>query len=192
MKIIIFDTETTGLPLPLAAPLEKQPKIIELGLVVVEGGEVVETHNWLVDPGEQITEQITKITGITNEELAGQPRFVEIADRVSAIFADADIAIAHNAPFDTKLVNFEYARLGAEFKWPAEIICTVQEFKHVIGKRPKLTELYQHFLGQELAQTHRAIDDAMALFECLKAAKFFEMLDPTEETDDDNTTQNQD
>lgn len=192
MKIIIFDTETTGLPLPLAAPLEKQPKIIELGLVIVENGEAVETHNWLVNPGEQITEQITKITGITNEELVDQPRFVDIAERVSAIFADADIAIAHNAPFDTKLVNFEYARLGVEFKWPPEIICTVQEFKHVIGKRPKLTELYQHFVGQELAQTHRAIDDAMALFDAIKAANFFEMLEPTEESNDDSTTQNSD
>jgi DNA polymerase III epsilon subunit family exonuclease len=176
MRTIIFDTETTGLPLPLVAPLEKQPKIIELGMLVVEGEELVQGLNWLIHPGEEITAEITKITGITNEDLVGKPRFSEIADEVEKLFASADACIAHNAPFDTKLVNFEFRRMERELKWPDQVICTVQEYTHITGKRPKLTFLYEHIMGKPLEQTHRASDDALALFELLKADGFLKMI----------------
>ena len=77
--IVVFDTETTGLPLHPDAPLEKQPKIIELGAALLdETGAVVDTFQQLLHPGEDITEEITKITGITNEQLKDQPKFVDV------------------------------------------------------------------------------------------------------------------
>jgi len=53
------------------------------------------------------------------------------------------------------------------------MICTVQEYHHLFGKRPKLTALYEHIIGRPLAQTHRALDDAMAVFEILDKDNFF-------------------
>lgn len=187
MKIIIFDTETTGLPLPNAAPLEKQPKVIELGMVVLDKG-TEHRLNWLINPGEQITEEITKITGITNDDLVGKPAFSEIVPEVLEWFAGSDVAIAHNAPFDTKLINFEFKRLGIEFPWPESVVCTVQEYTHRFGKRPKLTQLYEDVMGETLAQTHRAIDDALALCDALDKDGFLKLLGYEHE----RTTENQD
>lgn len=176
MRSIIFDTETTGLPLPVVAPLDKQPRIIEFGMIVVDGEEIHSEYNWLVNPGQTITEEITKITGITNEDLVGQPSFGEIFDMIADVFSNADACIAHNAPFDTKLVNFEARRLEREFPWPKNVICTVQEYTPTFGRRPKLIDLYEHVLKEPLAQTHRASDDALALYKALKADGFFSII----------------
>lgn len=175
MKFIIFDTETTGLVLPAIAPLEKQPKIIELGVVLYDSatGET-EDRNWLVNPGQQITAEITKITGIKDEDLEGKPSFAEVWEHARHMFAAADVAVAHNAPFDTAMINNEANRIGAQPVWPKEIVCTVQEHMHLKGRRLKLTELYEMATGKVLQQTHRASDDAAALLEALVALKFFE------------------
>lgn len=174
MRTGVFDTETTGLTLPSAAPLEKQPKIIEIGLVILEGSVVVEKYGLLIHPGEEITEEITKITGITNEDLAGQKSFAEAWPQIDAWFKSCDMLVAHNAPFDRAMFANEMARLGmTDWPWTEEVICSVQEFTHVFGYRPRLIDLYQKATGQDLAQTHRAVDDAEALAESLIKLGFF-------------------
>ncbi len=172
---IILDTETTGLLKPKSAPLNEQPKIIELAFIKVQDGVVLSEHEWLVHPGELITDEITKITGIKNEDLEGKPAFKEILQQVEDLFVGADRLIAHNAPFDTGMLRNDIARAEwpKEFPWPKETICTVQEFRHEYGRRMKLTELYEKKVGKPLAQTHRALDDVKALFEMLVAAGFY-------------------
>lgn len=173
MKVLVFDTETTGLLLPSAAPLDKQPRIIELGIAVLLDGQTIEEHNWLIDPGEPISAEITKITGITNEQLTGKPSFKDVWSEAQGLFLSADAVIAHNLPFDKGMIDNEVQRLMGEplgCGWPEVQLCTVQEFSHVFGHRPKLTELYEHFLGRPLMQTHRALDDVHALVEIVKAS----------------------
>lgn len=178
MKAIIFDTETTGLLLPSSAPLEKQPRIIELGALKVspEAGILGELSQ-LIHPQVEITAEITKITGITNDDLVGKPTFAEFLPTLRAFFEDADMLICHNAPFDVGMLKNDLARAGCEdFPMPAEIICTAQEYTPVVGKRPRLIQLYEIVMGKPLAQTHRALDDAMAVYEVLQKDKFFEQL----------------
>jgi DNA polymerase-3 subunit alpha (Gram-positive type) len=177
MKIIVWDTETTGLPLPSSAPLEKQPRIIELGVVVVVGGKVESTHNWLINPEQQISDEITKITGIKNEDLFGKPTFGQLLGEIEEVFGHSDFGIAHNAPFDTTMLNNELKRLGRTgFPMP-EMICSVQEYTHKLGKRYNLKNLYERVMGRKLEQTHRASDDAYALYEVLAQDKFFDQLE---------------
>lgn len=177
MRFAIFDTETTGLTLPMRAPLEKQPHIIEVGVVLCDhNGVVLEEINRLVNPGCAVSERITEITGITNEMLAGQPSFADVLPALVAVFKQADVAIAHNASFDKTMFDLEMKRLGQEFPWPSEILCTVQEYTPADGKRPKLVDLYAAKLGKPLAQTHRALDDVMALHEVLVADSFFQRV----------------
>lgn len=183
MKAIILDTETTGLLLPSTAPLEKQPRIVELGLVVVENGKLISEHNWLINPERPIPADATKVSGITDEMVADKPKFRELLAEIEEIFGGTEMLICHNAPFDTGMLKNELlmcSRTG--FPWPAEIICTVQEFLPVFGKRPKLTKLYEHFMDVPLAQTHRANDDARAVFEILDKVKFFDQLGYGEKT----------
>lgn len=170
VKALVLDVETTGLTLPSVADLSKQPRIIEIGCVLVKGGKVVDTLGMLISPGEEVSKEITKITGITNEDLLNKPTFSAMLPMIQQFFRSADMIIAHNAPFDCSCIKHELSRLNwKEFPWPNTTICTVQEYEHLFGRRVKLTELYKHILGKELKQTHRALDDALALSEIVIA-----------------------
>lgn len=168
LRMAVFDTETTGLPLHKKSPLKKQPRIIEFAAAVYDTSTQKLLYEWstLINPGIMITEEITKITGITPEQLSayGVPVYSEVAEKIASIFADCDISVAHNHPFDQAMVEFELMRMEAtEFPWPAHRICTVEHFKPLWGRRPKLTEIYERFMGVPLQQTHRALDDVNAL-----------------------------
>jgi DNA polymerase III epsilon subunit-like protein len=182
--IVVFDTETTGLTLHPDAPLAKQPKIIELGAALVDRrGQVVETLSQLVHPGEEVSAEITKITGITNADLVGAPRFGACLPQLRHIFGQARAVFAHNLPFDKALLHYDLARCGAvEFPWPAAQFCTVGLHRGAWGRNPKLIELYEHTLGRPLPQTHRALDDVLALVEVVVALGLHELaLEPVEE-----------
>lgn len=168
MAAIVVDCETTGLTVPSCSDLSKQPRIIELGCALIEGGVVVSEHEWLIFPEQDVSEEIAKITGIRNEDLKGKPLFRQILPEIVAVFKKADTLFAHNAPFDTACIEFELQRCGRPpFPWPKSIFCSVQEFAHEFGHRPKLTELYEAKIGTALAQKHRALSDVRALSEII-------------------------
>lgn len=174
-KIIIFDTETTGLLQPAVVELSKQPKIIELGCIVIEDGKETSRYSQLVNPEEQISAEITKITGITNEMLEGKPFFRQVLADLEEVFAGADELVCHNAPFDVGMLKNELLRCaGTGFPWPAKITCTVQEYRHEFGgKYPRLVNLYEKKLGRKLEQKHRAVDDCEAVLDILNADDYF-------------------
>ena len=94
---VIVDTETTGLK-------QDTDKIMEIGLVVFEydpetgqAYRVLDSFGALEDPGLPITPEITAITGITNEMVAG--KHIDDA-RVAELVSGASIVIAHNSRFD--------------------------------------------------------------------------------------------
>ena len=187
MRAIIFDTETTGLLKPKRVPLERQPKIIEVGVLLVDGEEVLDEFSQLINPGETLPKIITKITGITDDDLFDEPPFDDVVTAIESMFEEAEALICHNANFDKGMLKNELKRIEAnDFPWPEKTICTVQEFMHVKGRRLKLTELYEHFTGKPLAQTHRALDDCKAVHEALIAAGFFKEIggenDPAQDT----------
>lgn len=172
---LVFDTETTGLPAHSSSGLEKQPKIIDLGLVEIacdhpeesfcEHWRVTREKSWLIHPGESLSAEITKITGLKDDDLRGQPSFPEILPELIDWFLGATGFIAHNAPFDLGLLINELRRCGKEyaFPYPPKQICTVAHFMPVYGRRAKMTEVYERVMGEPLAQKHRALDDARAL-----------------------------
>jgi DNA polymerase-3 subunit epsilon len=170
---LIYDTETSGLVLHPAAKDELQPRIIEWGgLLVNEKGEELAELDILINPGIQIPDQITRITGITNADLEHQPRFAEVAPQLRALFERSEVLIAHNLPFDFNMMCLDLRRAGLleGWPWPRLKVCTVQEHAEEWGHRPKLTELYEHYTGRKLEQSHRALDDVRALKEVCMAA----------------------
>lgn len=165
MQTLVFDTETTGLTKHPNARDEVQPKMIEFGAMLVdERGATLDSSVALFNPGEPLEAIITKITGITDDDLKDKPTFAEGAEAIRPMFERADRLVAHNLPFDSTILGLELARAGiVDWPWPLRMVCTVQETAENWGKRPKLTELYEYLTGEPLAQTHRALDDVEAL-----------------------------
>jgi DNA polymerase III epsilon subunit-like protein len=169
--IILLDFETTGLTLPSSSDLELQPKIIEIGAIKVSDKGSIVSELWeLVDPKQEISAEITKITGLKPEDLKGKRTIEELIPELASFFLGTHTLVAHNLAFDRDVLYFELLRTGWErrFPFPPNQICTVDATMHIKGRRMKLVELYEHTQGKPLAQTHRALDDVKALWECYK------------------------
>lgn len=166
--MLVLDFETTGLLEPSCLELEKQPRAIEIGIVKIKGKKIVDRFDELIYPEMEISDEITKITGITNADLKGKRTFKEALPDLIKFFKGENDLYAHNAPFDSTILMYELQRAGCErFPMPGNIICTVAEFRHEYGRYMKLVDLYRSKMGKELKQTHRAIDDAEALTEII-------------------------
>lgn len=176
---LAFDTETTGLTLHPDADVRKQPKMIEFGGVLfsLDDGSVVDEVSILINPSEPITAEITKITGITDDDVRDAPTFLAALPQLRRVFAAASAVVAHNLPFDRSIVRGELARNGVQhFVWPAKEMCTVGVYRDEWGKNPKLTELYEAVMGRPLAQTHRALDDVKAMVEIIQKEQLWRLL----------------
>lgn len=175
--IVVFDTETTGLTLHPDAPLVKQPRMIEFGAVVLDRrGEILEEASILINPREPLTAEITKITGITDSDLADAPVFADTLPQIRRIFEGAELVMAHNLPFDRAILKGELARADVfDFPWPPRELCTVGLYKEQWGRNPRLQELYAAIMGHPLAQTHRALDDVKALVEIVQKEALWDL-----------------
>ena len=101
---VFVDIETNG-------KFGAEGKIIEIGILRVEGGAVVEEYNSLVNPGERVPYWIEKLTGISNADLVDAPYFDEIAETVQRLF-DGAIFVAHNVRFDYSFLKSHLLALG--------------------------------------------------------------------------------
>ncbi|MBM7552492.1 ATP-dependent DNA helicase DinG [Thalassobacillus pellis] len=104
-KFTVVDLETTG-----NAPA-KGDRIIEIGLMVWEDGEVTHEFSSLIYPEVFIPAFISNLTGITEEAVVNAPLFSEIAEDVHSFFQDAYI-VAHNIQFDLRFLNHEFHACG--------------------------------------------------------------------------------
>lgn len=173
MSIIIFDTETTGLPNVDAAPLSTQPHIIEFAAIKVDKNfDEVDRLSFLCNPGIQISDKITEITKLTNEDLKDKPHFDFYIPSLNKFFLGVHTLIAHNLPFDRNMLKFELMRLDrlTLFPWPPLQICTVEKTLHFHGYRLNLDKMHRHLIGTEHVKgAHRAMADVEALLRCVKA-----------------------
>ena len=181
--ILVFDWETTGLTLhPDADPL-KQPQAIEFGGMYLSpsSGRIIQEFSFLIKPDEPVSEEITKITGITNVMLQYEPSFKHRLPEVRNIFAGATCMIAHNLPFDRAILRGELVRLGLnpdkDFMWPAKALCTVGLYREAWGRNPRLIELYENTTGKKYEQTHRGLDDVRALVELVQHDRLWELAE---------------
>lgn len=106
IPIALLDVETTGRDASI-------DRIVEIGIVVGRGGEIVARHNWLVNPGCPIPEEARAVHGISDADVADAPRFEAIASEVSAALAGC-VPAAYNAAFDRAFLANEFARASAK------------------------------------------------------------------------------
>ena len=162
-EMVVFDLETTGLS-------NRTCKIIEIGAVKIKDGRVVDEFDIFVDPECEISEEITKLTSITNDMVKGAPKEREAIEKFLE-FAGDKLLIAHNANFDIGFVRVACERHGIPFE--NAYLDTVGLSKYVNPEltKHKLNIIAEHYkLGD--FHHHRASDDARMLAEI-----FFVMLE---------------
>ncbi|HER09292.1 MAG TPA: exonuclease [Bacteroides sp.] len=169
----ILDIETTG-----GSPATE--KITEIAIFFHDGNRVVDEWCTLLNPERPIPHFITGLTGITNEMVAGAPRFFEVAKELVERTED-HVIVGHNVQFDYGFIRSEFKRLGFDFS--RKTLCTVRLSRRAFpGYRSYSLGKICRELGIEVTDRHRAAGDAMAtvkLFERIRdqqeAAGIFEL-----------------
>lgn len=168
LKYCVFDLETTGGVPPLH-------RIIELGAVIVENGEMTQEFSHLTRPDRPIPDYVEKLTGIkTKEAQAGDDCKQVLTDFLE--FSKDCILVAHNALFDVNFLSYEYKRLFDQ-EWGVDSLCTLKLSKQLIkdSESHKLDKLAE-FFGFEFEGRHRALGDAKVTAQLL-----IKILDQLEE-----------
>jgi DNA polymerase-3 subunit alpha len=166
-RALLFDTETTSLVANHQLPLQHQPRIIEFyGCVIDEEGELLDEYEFICHPGIDITEEITKITGIKPEDVKAKPGISAYAEGLKRIIESADALVAHNLSYDFFVLTAEFERLKMDVRFPITRVCTVEETIHLKGHRLSLSNLHEHLFGEAFSGAHRARVDVQAMVRC--------------------------
>lgn len=168
---VVFDIETTGFS-------EKEDRIIEIGAVKVQHGEIVDKFSTFVNPEIPIPFEIINLTSITDEMVMEAPTIDTVLPDFLA-FCEGSVLVAHNAGFDVGFVKEKCRTLGLADKFvyldtvalARVLLPTLSKYKlNIVAKA----------LGISLENHHRAVDDAGATAEIF--VKFVEMLKEREIT----------
>ena len=152
---VVFDIETTGKEVMSSG-------ITEIGAVKLVDGKVVEQFTTLVKPDYRISEEITALTGITEEMVKDAPKISSVIPDFMKFIEGATL-IAHNAEFDVKFIK-RYA--GAEeYEIKNKVIDTLELSRALLPqlKHHKLNIVADHF--GIIFHHHRALSDAYATAE---------------------------
>ncbi|MGB5944154.1 MAG: exonuclease domain-containing protein [Leeuwenhoekiella sp.] len=155
----VLDIETTGGKF-------NEEGITEIAIYRFDGREVVDQFISLVNPEQPIQPFVVQLTGINNKMLRNAPKFYEVAKRIIEITNECTI-VAHNAPFDYRILRLEFDRLGYDYQ--RKSLCTVdlskellpEEESHSLGKLARS-------LGIPMTDRHRASGDALATVKLFK------------------------
>lgn len=162
--LLFLDIETNGLS-------ERDNDIIEIGLVKVSG-ENVETFQSLIKTKGNIPDEITKLTGITDEDLKSGQELREVLIKFLE-FIEGTIIIGYNVNFDIKFINKNLEKLGLN-----KINNKVYDLMDFVKKDNQFLDDYKlqtALLGYGIKKTvpHRALEDAKLCYELsIKVNKF--------------------
>lgn len=158
--VACVDLETTG-------GMAARDRVIEVGIVLLDDGEVVERWSSLVNPGVRIPPSIERFTGITNGMVAGAPGFADLRAELRRRL-EGRLFVAHNARFDYGFVRHEFQRSGERFSAP--VLCTVRLSRTLFREhaRHNLDTLIERW-GIDCSARHRALGDADVLPRLLAA-----------------------
>lgn len=183
-KILVFDTETTGLPVDYKAPLtaiHNWPRVVSLGMALQIEGSELQTYRCIVKPdGFTVPKAASDIHGITHEQAMDEGISIERALQAFEFWLNGcDVLVAHNMSYDRSVLGCEFYRMGRTpiFSPTMERICTKASTtdycaipnKYPWGdpyKWPSLSELHIHLFGEDFEGAHDALDDVMATLRC--------------------------
>ena len=203
--ILLFDTETSGLPLfkePSDHP--EQPRIIQLTALLCDwkGSKLSSLDALIYHEGLRLSEDIRSLTGHTDAKLAaGGVPIYDAMNLFLAMMSRASLVVAHNIGFDNRMIRIELKRAGrvAEADYwrdAGKSFCTMAATRPILRlpptekmrqtarfadsyKSPNLAEAYRWATGKNLNGAHNAMYDVLAVKAILFAlAEFHRTMAP--------------
>lgn len=159
--ICFFDLETTGINIT-------HDRIVEISILKVFPNGTEESKTWLVNPEMIIPKEVIEIHGITNEKVANEPTFKELAKDIYKMIKDSDLGGFNSNRFDIPLLAEEMLRAEVDFDMKNCQAVDVQTIFHKMEQRT-LSAAYKFYCNEELEGAHGAEADTKATYEVLKA-----------------------
>ena len=159
--IVFFDLETTGVQVAT-------DRIVEIAILKVFPNGNKESKTWLVNPTIPIPLETTAIHGISDEKVANEPTFKELAPEISELIHNCDLAGYNSNKFDIPLLAEEFLRAEIDFDMGNRKAVDVQNIFHKLEQRT-LVAAYQFYCNKDLTNAHSAQADTNATYEVLLA-----------------------
>lgn len=180
---LVFDTETTGLPLwkePSDDP--NQPHVVDIAWTLYgQDRAEIERYDAIINPGVPIPDDVAQLHGITTERaIAEGIEASAVWERFTDVIARSEIVVGHNISFDIRMMRITAARLTGD-KWDNMLptfdtmrkstnVCRILKSEPRTQndwKCPTLTEAMRFFFDEDHGDAHRARPD------CDAAARIF-------------------
>lgn len=159
--IVFFDLETTGINIT-------KDRIVEISVLKVMPDGSVTERTRRINPEMHIPEEATAVHHITDEDVANEPTFRQVAKSLAEMFKGSDIAGYNSNRFDVPMLDEEFRRAGVDFDFSACRMVDVQTIYH--KKEPRTLEAaYRFYCNAPLDGAHSANADTRATYEVLKA-----------------------
>jgi len=159
--IVFLDIESTGLNIG-------SDRIVELALLKVnERGDKI-TKTYRINPEMSIPEEVTKIHGISDQDVADCPTFKMIAGEVGNMIRGCDLGGYNSDKFDIPMLAEEFARVGYDVDLKENKFVDVQAIFFL--KEPRnLSAAYRFYCNKDLVNAHSALADVEATWEILQS-----------------------
>ena len=159
--IVFFDLETTGINV-------SSDRIVELSFLKISPNGKEQWMTLRINPEMPIPPKATEIHGISDEDVAGEPTFGEVAKNLAHFLEGCDLAGYNSIKFDIPLLAEEFLRTDTDFNFSKRKYVDVQVIFHKKEQRT-LAAAYQFYCRKELKDAHSSKADTSATFEVLKA-----------------------
>jgi len=151
-EFLVVDTETNGLA-------GEDCEMTEVGAVLVGGGELHDRWSSLCRTSAPLRRGIQRFTGITQAMVDTAPSLEDVIPTLAGLL-QGRVMVAHNAPFDRRVLRQAFQRIGHE--WPdPPVICTAALARVMLPlQRARGLGALADALGIEVDLAHRALADA--------------------------------
>ncbi len=150
--LVVFDTETTGIN-------ARSDRIVEIACVKLHPDGRREVWVRRLNPGIPIPAASTAIHGISDADVAGSPRFAEVARELAEFLANADLAGYNITGFDLPVLRIEFLRAGILFEISQRRLLDAQRI--FFAREPRhLAAAARFYCGLDHHGAHGALADA--------------------------------
>ena len=183
MKILVFDTETTGLPERNASikDTEKWPYIIQLSFICFDtsNNNIIKKYdNYIkIKSTIELTDEIKKLTNIDETNIENGVPIKEALTEFNKYMNISNLIVAHNVSFDKRVIMVECFRNKikqqfVKFNYNKQIrideYLTMKNNRHLFEnkKYPKLIELHKKIFDEDVNNLHNSFVDILVTLRC--------------------------